>query len=80
MSLFAVEVGQIFEVIWVGLLAGVGITTAYSFVVLGSGGYAEARRKGRGGAAFAWGALAFVALAIFAAGIIFGVQVMLSKG
>ena len=37
MMLFAVEVGQIFEVIWVGLVAGVGITTAYSFVVLGTG-------------------------------------------
>jgi hypothetical protein len=79
MRLFAVEVGQIFEVIWVGLLAGVGITATYSFVVLGSGNYAEARRARRSGAAFAWGTLAVVALAIFAAGVIFGVKTMLSK-
>jgi hypothetical protein len=77
LRLFAVEVGQIFEVIWVGLLAGVGITAAYSFVVLGSGGYAEARRMGRSG--FGWAALAVVAFVVFIAGMILGVKIMLSK-
>ena len=77
MRVFAVEVGQIFEVIWVGLLAGVGITTAYSFVVLGSGSYAEARRAGRSG--IGWAALTAIALAIFFAGMVFGVKTMLSK-
>ena len=56
MRLRVVEVGQIFEVIWVSLVAGVGITMAYSFVVLGTGRSAEARRAGRGGAAIAYGA------------------------
>ena len=38
MSLFGVvELGQIVEVIWVSLVAGVGITAIFSFVVLGSG-------------------------------------------
>jgi hypothetical protein len=77
---FAVELGEIFEVIWVGLLAGVGITAAYSFVVLGTAVSAEARRAGRGGAAFAWGAVAIVALAVFFGGLAYGVHIMLSKG
>jgi hypothetical protein len=77
--LLAVDAGELFQVIWVGLLAGVGITGAYSFVVLGSGGYAEARRAGRGGAAFGWAVVAIVAFAVFALGLAYGVSVMLNK-
>jgi hypothetical protein len=80
MTLAVVEVGQIFEVIWVSLIAGVGLTFTYSFVVLGTARYAEARRAGRGGIAIAYGALAVAALAVFAAMIVLGVQVMLTKG
>ena len=79
MRLAVVEVGQIFEVIWVSLIAGVGLTFVYSFVVLGTGRSAEARRTGRGGVAFAYGALAVVSLVAFAAMIVLGVQVMLTK-
>jgi hypothetical protein len=75
-----VEIGQIFEVIWVSIVAGVGITAAFSLVVLGTGHSAEARRTGRGGAAFAYGALALVFFLMFAAAIVLGVQIMLSKG
>jgi hypothetical protein len=77
MTPFAVEISQLFEVIWVSLLAGVGITTAYSFVVFGAGRYAEARRMGRSG--FGYAALAIVFLVLFAAGVVFGVQIMLAK-
>jgi hypothetical protein len=79
MRLAVVEVGQIFEVIWVSLLAGVGITVAYSFVVLGTSRSAEARRVGRSGAAMAYGAMALVFLGVFIAMIVLGVQIMLSK-
>ena len=74
-----VEIGQIFEVIWVSLVAGIGITAAYSFIVLGTSKSAEARRGGHGGAAIAYGALAVLFFALFAAGIVLGVQIMLSK-
>jgi hypothetical protein len=79
MRLAVVEVGQIFEVIWVSLAAGVGITIAYSMVVLGTGRSAEARRSGRGGAAVVYGAMAVLFLAIFLGMIVLGVQIMLSK-
>jgi hypothetical protein len=79
MTLAVVEVGQIFEVIWVSLVAGVGITTAYSFVVLGTSRSAEARRVGRSGAAMVYGAIALAFLAVFVAMIVIGVQIMLSK-
>jgi hypothetical protein len=77
--LFAVDAGELFQVVWVGLLAGVGITGAYSFVVLGTGSYAEARRAGRGGAAFGWAVVAIVAFAVFVLGLVYGVSVMLNK-
>jgi hypothetical protein len=75
-----VEVGQNVEVIWVSLLAGIGITTTFSVVVYGTGRSAEARRAGRTGTAVGYGVLAAASFAIFAGGVILGVQIMLSKG
>ena len=70
-------IGNVFEVVWVGLLAGVGITAAYSFVVLGSGQYAEARRAGHSG--IGWAAVALLAFLVFVGGVVYGVHIMLSK-
>ncbi|MDA0173217.1 hypothetical protein OJ998_29210 [Solirubrobacter taibaiensis] len=67
--------GQIVEVIWVSLLAGVGITACFSFVVLGLARYVDSH----GGVRVAWGALALFTFALFIAGMIFAVQVMLTK-
>jgi hypothetical protein len=77
--LAVVEIGQIFEVIWVSLIAGIGITTAYSFVVLGTGRSAEARRSGHTGAAIGYGVLAAVFLILVAGSFVFAIQVMLTK-
>ncbi len=79
MTLAVVELGQIVEVIWVSLVAGVAITAAYSFVVYGTARSAEARRHGRGGAAIGFGAFAVFFFAIFIAIMVLGVQIMLSK-
>jgi hypothetical protein len=79
-SLFAVDAGQLVEVIWVSLLAGVGITTAFSFVVLGTSGWAQSRRDGRGGASAAYATVAAVSMLIFVGAVVFGVHTMLSKG
>jgi hypothetical protein len=78
--LAAVEAGDIIEVIWVSLLAGVFVTIAYSLVVLGSARSAEARRTGGGTASLMWAGLAVLAFAAFAATVVFGVHIMLSKG
>jgi cytochrome c biogenesis protein CcdA len=71
-----VEFTQIVEVIWVSLLAGVGITTVFSLVVLGLSRYGETT----GAARAAYGTLAAVALVVFFGGLILGVQIMLTKG
>ena len=77
--LAVVEVGEIFEVIWVSLIAGIGITTAFSFVVLGTGRSAEARRSGRTGATIAYGVLAGLFLILVAASFVFAIHIMLTK-
>jgi hypothetical protein len=74
-----VELGQIVEVIWVSLLAGVGIAAVYSLVVLGSARSAEARRERHRGAALGYGLLAALSLVAFAAIVVVGVQIMLAK-
>ncbi len=79
MKLAVVELGQIVEVIWVSLLAGVGITTAFSLVVYGTARSAEARRAKRTAPAVAFGALAALFLALSVVALAFGVQVMLTK-
>jgi hypothetical protein len=76
----AVEAGDILEVIWASLIAGVFVSVAYSFVVLGSARSAEARRNGNGSGAFVWGGVAVLAFALFAAAVAYGVHIMLSKG
>ena len=74
-----VEAGDILEVIWVSLVAGVFVTLTFSLVVAGSARSAEARRDGRGNAALGYATIAVIAFAAFAATVAYGVHVMLTK-
>jgi hypothetical protein len=75
----AVDLEGLAEVVWVSLLAGVGITVVFSLVVLGGARSATARRDGRGGEAVAYAALGLLAFAVFLTGVVLGVNVMVSK-
>jgi hypothetical protein len=75
-----VKAGDIVEVVWVSLVAGAVVTTAYSFVVLGLARSADAARNGRGGAALLYAGLAVVAFGAFAATVVIGLNIMLNKG
>jgi hypothetical protein len=74
-----VQVSHLLEVVAVSLGAGVAMTVTFSLVVLGSGRSDSARRGGRTTAATAYAVLAVLALVIFLAGVVLGVNVMLSK-
>jgi len=74
-----VQVSHLFEVIAVSFGATVAISVVFSVVVLGTARHAEARRTGHNVAAVAYGTLAVLAFLGFAAGVVFGVQVMLTK-
>ena len=75
-----VKAGDIVEVVWVSLAAAVIVSTTFSVVVLGLARSAEAARRFDGSAAVAYAALAVVAFAAFAATVVIGVNIMLSKG
>jgi hypothetical protein len=77
--LAAVKAGDIVEVIWASLAAGVFVSVAFSFVVLGMARSAEAARRGAGSAAIAYAGLAVVAFAAFGAAVVLGVNIMLAK-
>ena len=55
------------------------VSTTFSLVVLGMARSTEAARGGRNTAAIAYAALALVAFGTFAAAVVFGVQIMLTK-
>ena len=81
MLLFAdIDWGALLEVVWVSLIAGVGVSAIFSMVIYSSGRSADARREGNGGAAAVFGALAVFAFAVFLAGVIIGMTIMLNKG
>jgi hypothetical protein len=77
--LAVIEFSKLFQVVWVSLLAGVGVTALFSLVIYGSAQSAEARREGRGDLATIYGALAAVALAMVAGGVVFAITVILNK-
>jgi hypothetical protein len=79
MTVFAVDTHLLWQVVWVSLLAGVGISALFSFVILGAARAGEMRRAGRDGAAFTYAALAALAFALFAVGVVLGVQAMVNK-
>ena len=77
--LAAVHAGQLLEVLWVSLVAGIAVTVTFSFVVSSSIRSGESRRAGREGAAALFGLLALLAFAVFAGMLVFAVDTLLAK-
>jgi hypothetical protein len=78
MTVFAIDSGLLWQVIWVSFVAGLGISTLFSLVILGGTRAADARRGGHGSTAAAWIALAVVAFLLFAGGVALGAQEMVT--
>jgi hypothetical protein len=67
------------EVAVFSLLAGVGVTLAFSLAIVGATRMVEMRRDGRGVEAGAYAALMILALAASGAAVVFGIIVMTTK-
>ena len=78
MLVLATDTGALIQTVWVSLVAGVGISFVFSFVIVGAAKAGDARRAGRGGAALLFGGLAVLAFALFAAGVVLGMHAMIS--
>ena len=79
MSTAAIDWGQLFELVWAGALAGVGVSVAFATLILGATRAADHRRGGRGRVASAYSVLAALAAVGFAGSVVFGVWVIVSK-
>ncbi len=77
--IFAVDFHLLWQVVWVSLLAGVGISALFSLVIVGAARAGDARKAGQRGAAAVYAALAVAGFLLFAAGVVLGVQAMVSK-
>jgi fatty acid desaturase len=69
--------GELGKTVAAAFIAGVGISSAFALGILGVAQFAERRRQGEAAAAAAAAILAAAGLAICAAGIVFGMIVML---
>lgn len=74
-----VSVHDLVQVVWVSLVAGIGVTGAYGFAILGGTRALDLSRSGRPAEAAVFGALCTVALAAVAAAVVFGIVVMVNK-
>jgi hypothetical protein len=61
------------------LAAGVGLTVAFSFAIMGHTRYKHVRRRGRAREAWAYAALAAVGLAASVAAVPIGITVLTSR-
>jgi len=72
------DVGQLAQVVYVALIAGVGVSLAFSLVIRGVVRAGEHRRT-RPARAGAHALMAVVGMLVVVAAIVFGVSTMLSK-
>jgi hypothetical protein len=71
-----VDWDALLQVIWVSLLAGVGVTGAYGFALLGSTRALESGRDGRVGVAVGYAVVGAVGFAVVVGAIVFGIVIL----
>jgi len=75
-SIAIIEWDALLTVVWASLAAGVGVTAAFGFAILGGTRAIELGREGRVGEATLFGIVAAVAIAAVIAAIVFGIVVL----
>ena len=76
MTVVAVGVGALLEVIVVSLVAGLGVTVIFAVAILGAIRARDARREDRTGAGLAWHGISLVALVGVAVAVLGGLWVI----
>jgi ABC-type spermidine/putrescine transport system permease subunit II len=77
--LAVIDWDALLEVIWVSLVAGIGVTAAFAAGLLGTTRYVDLNRSGRGGEAALFGLLGLAGVVIFLGAVVFGIVVMTHK-
>jgi hypothetical protein len=76
MTLAFVDWDALLTVVWASLAAGIGVTAAYGFVILGAARAMELGREGRVAEATLFGVIGVVGLVVVVASIVFGIAVL----
>jgi hypothetical protein len=71
-----VDTGDILEVIWVSLAAGIGLTAIYGIAIFGAARAVEVGREGRSLEAAFFGVLGVVAMTVVVAAAVLGIIVL----
>ena len=71
-----VDTDALLTVVWVSLLAGIGVTAAYGFAILGTVRALELGRSGRPGEAAIFAVVGVVGVAATIGAIVFGILVL----
>lgn len=79
MTATIVDWSDLLQTIGASIVAGVGITIAFSVVIWGTARFADLRREGRTAEAGLPLTVSGIALAVVAAGVVFGILVMTTK-
>jgi hypothetical protein len=79
MTATIVDWSDLLQTIGASIVAGVGITVAFSVVIWGTARFADLRREGRTAEAGLPLTASGLALAVVAAGVVFGIVVMTTK-
>lgn len=77
--LAVIDWDALLTVIWASLLAGIGVTAAYGFAILGGTRAVELGRDGRVAEAAIFAVLGIVGIATVLAAIVFGIVVLTDK-
>jgi hypothetical protein len=73
----AVDWHALLTAVWASLAAGVGVSAAFGFAILGGTRATELRRDGRGGGAALFGAIGVLGALAVVAAIAFGLSVII---
>jgi hypothetical protein len=71
-----VDWDALLQVIWVSLVAGVGVTAAWGFALLGSSRAVEVGREGRPGEALLYVIVGVVGVLVVLGAIVFGIVIL----
>jgi hypothetical protein len=67
------------DVLWVSVVAGIGVTASYAAAILGATRAVDLSRSGRVGEATVFALLAVLGFALVVAAVVFGIVVMTDK-
>ena len=74
-----IDIGLLFQLVWVAALSGAAVGLAFSLLILGSVRAGDLRREGRSVPAVAYATMAVLAATGITALVVFGILVIVNK-